>query len=263
MDQDDENIFKRIPDINEINRMISNLISGWESKLNMDYIDKKLSKKDTDIDDIVYLNTVIREILGELSASTTSQLLSGVNRYIKRTYWKDVSDNITSIHILFDEINSKCFKDNTKAPLGILLIGIFLSKCIQYKKDNLIHPEAKKLSLEYISWYYGDYNTILDEITSLEDTSIFWMDDRISWEGYNKEELVVIPIQYKSEDPSKQSILLRCYIKSISSFIRANDVYGYIIISTDKPPDFYIENKLIHPKNIRLFVKKETMIVNE
>jgi hypothetical protein len=263
MDLDDENIFKRVPDICEINKIILNLISNWESKLNMNYIDTKLSKKEKDMDDISYLNTVISEILGELSASTTSQLLCGVNKYIKRSYWKDVSDNIMSLHLLFDEIHSKCFKDNGKAPLRILLIGIFLSKCIQYKKDNLRNPKEKKQNLEYISWYYGDYNTIIDEITSLKDISIFWMDDRISWGGYNKEELVAIPIQDKSEDPSKQSILLRCYIKSISSFVRAKDVCGYIIISTDKPPDFYIKNKLIHPKNIRLFVKKETMINNE
>ena len=84
------------------------------------------------------------------------------------------------------------------------------------------------------------------------------MDDTINWDGYNHEEVVIIPIQDRLDDSSKQSILLRCYIKSISSFVRANDVCGYIIVSNYPPPNFYIENNLIHSKNVHEFLKKDS-----
>ena len=88
--------------------------------------------------------------------------------------------------------------------------------------------------------------------------SVYWMDDTINWDGYNHEEVVIIPIQDRLDDSSKQSILLRCYIKSISSFVRANDVCGYIIVSNYPPPNFYIENNLIHSKNVHQFLKKDS-----
>ena len=35
------------------------------------------------------------------------------------------------------------------------------------------------------------------------------MDDTINWDGYNHEEVVIIPIQDRLDDSSKQSILLK------------------------------------------------------
>ena len=257
MSVEEENIFKKIPQVYELNNMLYSLISSWESKLNMDYIDDKLSKNEGNKEDIVYLNETIRSILRELSTSTTSQLLSGIQRYIKRPYCKELSDNIVSLHTLFDTIQSKCFKDTTKAPLSILLLGIFLSKCIQYNKERIVNPNSTISKIEYISWYYGDYNTIIEYILT-KYQSVYWMDDTINWDGYNHEEVVIIPIQDRLDDSSKQSILLRCYIKSISSFVRANDVCGYIIVSNYPPPNFYIENNLIHSKNVHQFLKKDS-----
>ena len=99
MSVEEENIFKKIPQVYELNNMLYSLISSWESKLNMDYIDDKLSKNEGNKEEIVYLNGTIREILRELSTSTTSQLLSGIQRYIKRPYSKELSDNIVSTNV--------------------------------------------------------------------------------------------------------------------------------------------------------------------
>ena len=115
--------------------------------------------------------------------------------------------------------------------------------------NNDINVKEHVNQISYITWYYGNYNSIIEKIMLFKDTSVFWMDESISWEGYNKEEIVVIPIE-DSLDDSKQSIIIRCYIKSISSFIKAQEVFSYIIVSRNAPPNFCIENGLIDPKNI-------------
>jgi len=255
----EENIFKKIPEINELKVIFARMINNWESKLNLDNIDEKYEKmcseksENSDKNEIIILNELIRNTLRELSVSTISQLLSGVNRYIKNPYSKELTKKIIALHTLLDSIQDKCFEPETKASITILLIGILISKIVRFYNDildnNDINVKEHVNQISYITWYYGNYNSIIEKIMLFKDTSVFWMDESISWEGYNKEEIVVIPIE-DSLDDSKQSIIIRCYIKSISSFIKAQEVFSYIIVSRNAPPNFCIENGLIDPKNI-------------
>tara|TARA_B100001094_G_C18193164_1_gene808691 strand:- start:2222 stop:3007 length:786 start_codon:yes stop_codon:yes gene_type:complete len=255
----EENIFKKIPKITELKLIVSRMINNWESKLNLDHIDKEYEKMCTDKsensekNEIIILNELINNTLKELSVSTISQLLSGINRYIKNPYSKELTQKIMTLHTLFDSIQDKCFSPQTKASITILLIGILISKIIRFYNNILdnenINVNNRVNNISYITWYYGNYNSIIEKIMNLKDVSIFWMDESISWEGYNSEEVVVIPIE-DSIDDSKQSIIIRCYLKSISSFMKAQEVFSYIIVSKNAPPNFYIENGLLDPKNI-------------
>jgi len=255
----EENIFKKIPEINELKVIFSRMINNWETKLNLDHIDKKYEKmcseksENSDKNEIIILNELINNTLKELSVSTISQILSGINRYIKNPYSKELTQKVMALHKLLNSIQDKCFEPETKASITVMFIGILISKIIRFY-NNILDNKNIKISdslskMSYITWYYGNYNSIIEKIMKLKDVSVFWMDETISWEGYNSEEIVVIPIEDNIDD-SKQSILIRCYLKSINFFIKAQEVFSYIIVSKNAPPDFYIENGLLDPKNI-------------
>ena len=169
-----EDVFKKVPDVSEINKILALMVTHWNSKCNLEYLDRtyeKISNTKPNSNEISCLNESVREVLKELRTSITSNVLCGANRYLKRPYSKSVCDSVLHLHDMLEKIQNDCFQSDEKAPVGILLLGIF-KQCMRCQRNIKF-----SLSRPYVSWYYGNYNTIVDSISKNETLPVYWMDD--------------------------------------------------------------------------------------
>lgn len=241
-----DEIFKKTPDVADVKVIMSSLFSSFERKLNPDYLKEKYDKQtrynaDDELEemtDIYLLNNSIRDIIKDLTTSTTSQLLCVSNRFLKKPYSREVSNKIVKLHSLLEDMQEKYLKTNTSSSITLLLFGIFISyyirHCKSYNSTSMTTPD--------IHWYYGDYNNILDTIESHQE-ELYWMDEELTWSGYTNEKVIVIVLNEEDDDN-----MLKYYLKSLSVFMNLKGVEKYIIVSEDCPSEAYAE--LIIKNNI-------------
>lgn len=245
--------FKRIPDNKEIESFFTSIFKTCETMLNIHQLDNKmnnLSEIDNDITDYSSINNMIKDTIEEILTNIFSKTFTAVNRHIKLPYSNKVNSNISELFKICHTLQRKIFEKEENNIIGILVFGILASKIIRFQNKILNSEDYDNDSCPYIKWYYGKYNSIIDNINSEYNEDLFWMDEGITWIGYNNEPVVIIVLD--SANVSNDLNIIRAYIKSISSFVYINEVKQYIIITKNPPPNPYIDNNLIDIKNIYL-----------
>lgn len=248
---DTEKVFKRKPNTNELKNFLSSIVTTFETKLNKEYVKAKFDNQTKyndvqNLTDIYLINNTFRDILREVSSSATSQLLSASNRYLKRPYSKKISDKIVLLHGSLEDINDKILQPESSASITLVLVGILIAQYLKYNAETETDNGSCSPVHPSISWYYGDYNMILDKIQEETDGDAFWMDDELTWEGYVNEDTIVIILNENNDEN-----IVKYYLKSVNIFLNVKNIRRYVLVSDSSPSQVYID--VISDKNVHQF----------
>ena len=103
-----------------------------------------------------------------------------------------------------------------------------------------------------VVWYYGHYDSIITAIEKENTEYAYWMDESLSWSGYNNETIVVVPVDIRT-DTHINIQLLKTYVRSICKYAVFDQVHTYYLISSSPPTNIHMENPFVDLKRIREF----------
>ena len=252
----DDSVFKRIPEMSDISFIVENISSALNEKLTPEYIEsvyrlrrQTARTKETKETDAQSLKESIRLVLKELSTNTTAKVVSGISRFVKRPYAKDLTSTIVAIYKTIDHFQDECFQNETTSPLSFILFSIFLSRYLSHHFSQLQKTSRCHLN---VFWYYGHYDSMIDAITEETDEAVYWIDESMTWTGYNDEGIVVVPVDV-STDTNVNIDLLKTYVSSVCKHAAFDKVHTYYLISSSPPTTIHLDNPFINLKKVREF----------
>ena len=253
---DENSVFKKIPEISDINFIVENISSTLNEKMTPEYIEsiyklRRQTSRSTE-SDLQSLKESVRFVLKELSTNTVSKVVSGITRFVKRPYAKDLTHAIIQMYNAINQFHDECFQNKETSSLSFILFSIFASRYISHCVGQL----QKSQCCLNVLWYYGHYDSIIDAIEYENDEYVYWMDDSMTWKGYNNEGIVVIPIDINID--TKINIdLLKTYVSSVCKYATFDKVHTYYVISSCAPTDLQIDNPFITFTKVREFPTPE------
>ena len=104
-----QSFFKKVPNISDISILLSHLAYNWSDKLNIITLEKQFQEEISKIQNsqdqdqqIKHLKSNIQNIIKELSAFTTSHLITSATRFLNKPYSNDISQQIIVLHKLLE-----------------------------------------------------------------------------------------------------------------------------------------------------------------
>ena len=254
INNESENIFKRKIEISEINSFINHILKTWINKLDVKNIDelyqneliniKNIETIDINTHEINCFKKSVLKVISELTTFTCSNIITNISRYIKRPYSNDIINTISIIHEFFEKLEKEYLLDSNN-NISLILLLIFISRFLNTHLDKVITNIRNNLK-----WYYGDYNTIIDNILNDENfESIYWMNNNMNWESYNDESTIVIIL----EEDKLYNHLIRCFLDLLVAVHVYKKDINFIIVNQSNAPEFMNNYNLINLENIKYF----------
>lgn len=238
-----QSFFKKVPNISDISILFSHLAYNWSDKLNIITLEKQFQEEISKIQNsqdqdqqIKHLKSNIQNIIKDLSAFTTSHLITSATRFLNKPYSNDISQQIIVLHKLLENKQEDYFDNNgTFTVTLVLLLGLF-SKFVNAHINNILSDTNS-----YIFWYYGSYDKIIALIQDKYNNDCFWVDNQLTWNGYNNQKNVIVPV---AEQPVSNKVI-RFYIELLISMIHSKGTRNFIIVTKELPPNILLEHNLI------------------
>ena len=247
MEETTENIFKKLPSIDDVNNVWGHLMSNWANKLdahNFENLFQQHINKGNEAD-IDTLKFTIQNIFKDLSTSTSSQLMASALRFLKKPYSNEVSERIILIHKLLESKQDDYFNKNGELTISLILLLVFISKCVNSQVHKIVSNTNTNLF-----WYYGSYNKIIDIIQEKHTSEdCYWIDNNLDWKNYINEEIIIVPIDV-DQSINIQHKTIRFYVELMSSIINKKDNRKYYFITKNNPPKILLDNHLLKKENI-------------